>query len=162
MHYRHPSEANFLEHVLPEGGWITDNGGMRSRSLIAFLMGAVLFAVVPYFDSEIPGEGERGELIISVVRGLVVGATVVLLAGHWRAWSLALASALAGALAAQIYYEIALEPPPRGGFELESVAFGAFYAFLFSGPFVVVGALVAGAALSLASTLRRAWSLPTS
>ncbi len=64
---------------------MTENGGMRSRSLIAFLVGAVLFAVVPYFDSEIPGEGERGELIISVELGLVVGATVVLLAGHWRA-----------------------------------------------------------------------------
>jgi hypothetical protein len=45
----------------------------------------VLFAVAPYFDSEIPGEGERGELLISAVLGLVVGATVVLVAGRWRA-----------------------------------------------------------------------------
>ena len=129
---------------------------MDARSLIAFLMGAGLFAVVPYFDSEIPGEGERGKILITAVLGLVVGATVVLVAGHWRAWSLALASAFAGALAAQLYYEVALEPPPRGGFELGSVAFGAFYAFVFSVPFVVVGALAAGAALALVSTLRRA------
>jgi hypothetical protein len=129
---------------------------MRKRSLVAFLVGAVLFAVVPYFDSEIPGEGERGELLISVVLGLVVGATVVLVAGQWRAWSLAIAAAFAGTLAAQVYYEVALEPPPRGGFELGSVAFGAFYAFVLSVPFVVVGALVAGAALALVSTLRGA------
>jgi hypothetical protein len=129
---------------------------MRTRSLIAFLVGAGLFAVVPYFDPEIPGEGEMGEILITVVLGLVVGAMVVLVAGRWRAWSLALASAFAGALAAQIYYEIALEPPPRGGFELESVAFGAFYAFVLSVPFVVVGALAAGAALALVSTLRGA------
>lgn len=51
---------------------------MRTRSLITFFVGAALFAVVPYFDSEIPGEGERGELLISVVLGLVVGAMVVL------------------------------------------------------------------------------------
>ncbi len=63
---------------------------------------------------------------------------------------------LAGALAAQIYYEIALEPPPRDGFELGSVAFGAFYTLIFSGPFVLVGALVAGLALALAPSLRRA------
>jgi hypothetical protein len=46
------------------------------------LVGAVLFAVVPYFDSEITVEGERGELIISAVLGLVVGGTVVLVAGR--------------------------------------------------------------------------------
>lgn len=113
-------------------------------------------AVVPYFDSEIPGKGERGEILIAAVLGLVVGATVVLVAGRWRAWSLALASAFAGALAAQVYYEAALEPPPQGGFKVGSVAFGAFYAFVFSVPFVVVGALAAGAALALVSTLRRA------
>lgn len=129
---------------------------MWTRGFIAFLVGAVLFAVVPYFDSEISGEGERGELLISFTLGLVVGATVVLVAGQWRAWSLALASTLAGALAAQIYYEVVLEPPPRGGFELGSVAFRAFYAFVIAAPFVVVGALVAGLALALAPSLRRA------
>jgi len=129
---------------------------MSFRAMAAFLVGAVLFAAVPYFDSEIPGEGESGELLIGIVLGLVVGATVVLIAGHWRAWSLALAATLAGALAGQLYYEVALEPPPTGGFEMGSVAFGAFYAFVFSGPFVVVGALVVGAAFALASTLRRA------
>jgi len=103
---------------------ITDNGGMRKRNLVAFLVGAVLFAVVPYFDSEIPGEGERGELLISVVLDLVVGATVVLVAGRWRAWSLAIAAAFAGALAAQVYYEVAFEPPPRNDFEFVSVALG--------------------------------------
>jgi hypothetical protein len=129
---------------------------MRSRSLIAFLVGAGPFAVVPYFDSEIPGEGEMGEILITVVLGLVVGAMVVLVAGRWRAWSLALASAFAGAFAAQIYYEVALEPPPRNGFEFVSVALGAFFTFVYSFPFILVGALVAGAALALASTLRRA------
>jgi hypothetical protein len=129
---------------------------MRTRSLVAFLVGAVLFAVVPYFDSEIPGEGERGELLISAVLGLVVGATVVLVAGRWRAWSLAIAASFAGTLAAQVYYEVALEPPPRNGFELVSVALGAFFNFVYSFPFVLVGALVAGAALALASSLRRA------
>jgi hypothetical protein len=75
---------------------------------------------------------------------------------EWRAWSLALASALTGALAAQIYYEVVLEPPPRGGFELGSVVFGAFNAFVIAAPFVLVGALVAGLALALAPSLRRA------
>lgn len=129
---------------------------MRFRAVVAFLVGAVLFAVVPRFDRAIPGKGESGELLIGVVLGLAVGAAVVLVAGHWRAWSLALAATLAGALAAQIYYEVALEPPPTDGLNLGSVVFGAFYAFVFSGPFVVVGALVVGAALALASTLRRA------
>ena len=129
---------------------------MGTRSLIAFFVGAALFAVVPYFDSEIPGQGERGELFISVVLGLVVGATVVLIAGHWRAWSHALLAAFAGALAAQVYYEVALEPPPRNGFEFVSVAYGAVTAFAFSFPFVLVSALAVGAALALASALRRA------
>ena len=126
---------------------------MGTRSLIALFVGAALFAVVPYFDSEIPGQGEGGELFISATLGLVVGATVVLIAGHWRAWWLAL---LAGALAAQVYYEVTLEPPPRNGFEFVSVALGAFLTFLYDFPFVLAGALVAGAALALASTLRRA------
>jgi len=129
---------------------------MRSRWLIAFFVGAVLFAVVPYFDSEIPGKGERGELFIIVVLGLVVGATVVLIAGHWRAWWLALGAAFAGALAAQVYYEVALEPPPTSGLDLGSVVFGAFFTFVYSFPFVLGGALVAGAALALASIFQRA------
>jgi hypothetical protein len=70
---------------------------MRTRSLIAFFVGAALFAVVPYFDSEIPGEGERGELLISVVLGLVVGAMVVLAGALVAAVALALASTLRGA-----------------------------------------------------------------
>ena len=115
-----------------------------------------MFAVVPYFDSEIPGEGERGELFISAALGLVVGATVVLIAGHWRAWWLALLAAFAGALVSGAYYEVALEPPPRGGFEVVSMAYGAVTAFAFSFPFVLTSALAAGAALALASTLRRA------
>jgi hypothetical protein len=129
---------------------------MNPRAPIAFLMGAILFAVVPYFDSEIPGEGESGELLISVVLGLVVGATVVLIAGHWRAWSLALLATFVGALAAQVYYEVALQPPPRDGFEFVPVAYGAFYNFALSCPFVLASALVAGGALALASALRRA------
>jgi len=129
---------------------------MRPRWIIAFFVGAALFAVVPYFDSEIPGEGEMGEFFSSVALGLVVGATVVLIAGHWRAWSLALAATLAGALAAQVYYEVALEPPPTDGLDLGSMAFGTFFTFVFSAPFVLVGALVVGAALALSSTLRRA------
>ena len=70
---------------------------MRTRGLIAFFVGAALFAVVPYFDSEIPGEGERGELLISVVLGLVVGAMVVLAGALVAAVALALASTLRGA-----------------------------------------------------------------
>ncbi len=130
---------------------------MRTKSLIAFLVGASLTAVVPYFDSEIPGEGEMGEFFLTVVLGLVVGAAVVLVAGSetTRAWLLALAATLTGALAAPVYYEVALEPPPTDGFELGSVAFGAFFAFAYSFPFVLVGALVAGAALALASFLRQ-------
>ncbi len=122
------------------------------------MVGATLFAVVPYFDSEIPGEGEIGEFFLTVVLGLVVGATVVLVAGSEArgAWLVALASALAGAVAAQLYYEVALEPPPTDGFELGSVVFGAFSAFAYSFPFVLGGALLAGAVLALASTLRRA------
>jgi hypothetical protein len=119
-------------------------------------VGAALFAVVPYFDTEIPGEGERGELFISVALGLVVGATVVLIVGHWRAWWLALLATFAGALAGQVYYEITLEPTPRNGFEFVPVAYGAVTASAFSFPFVLASALVAGAALALASTLRRA------
>jgi O-antigen/teichoic acid export membrane protein len=129
---------------------------MRPRWIIAFFVGATLFAVVPYFDSEMPGEGEMGELFISVALGLVVGATVVLIAGHWRVWSLALAATLAGALAAQVYYEVALEPPPTDGLDLGSLAFETFFTFVFSAPFVLIGVLVVGAALALASTLRRA------
>jgi hypothetical protein len=135
---------------------------MNPRAPIAFLVGAILFAVVPYFDSEIPGEGEGGELLISVVLGLVVGATVVLIAGHWRAWSLALLATFVGALAAQVYYEVALQPPPQDGFEFVSVAYGAFYNFAFSFPFVLASALVAGGALALGSALRRAWVSRTS
>jgi hypothetical protein len=129
---------------------------MNPRTPIAFLVGAILFAVVPYFDSEIPGQGESGELLISVVLGLVVGATVVLVAGRWEAWWLALPAALAGALAGQAYYEVALEPLPRDGFEFVSVAYGAFYTFALSFPFVLASALVASATLALASALRRA------
>ena len=129
---------------------------MRPRWIIAFFVGAALFAVVPYFDSEIPGEGEMGEFFSSVALGLVVGATVVLIAGHWRAWSLALLATFAGALASGVYYEIALEPPPTAGFDLGSVVFGAFFAFAFSFPFVLAGALAADAALALRATLRRA------
>ena len=129
---------------------------MNPRAPIAFLVGAILFAVAPYFDSEIPGKGESGELLISVVLGLVVGATVVLIAGHWRAWSLALLATFVGALAGQVYYEVALQPPPRDGFELVSVAYGAFYTFALSCPFVLASALVASATLALASALRRA------
>ncbi len=128
---------------------------MRTRSLIAFLVGAALFAVVPYFDSEIPGEGEMGEFFLTAVLGLVVGATVVLVAGCWRTWWLALASALTGAVAAQLYYEVALEPPSTDGFEPGSVVFGAFFTFVYSFPFVLVGALVAEAALALVSLLRQ-------
>ena len=128
---------------------------MSYRALVAFLVGAVLFAVVPYFDSEIPGQGESGELFPVAGLGVVVGATVVLVAGHWRAWSLALLAALAGALAGQIYYEVALEPLPRNGFEFASVAYGAFYTFALSSPFVLAGALVASATLALTSALRR-------
>ena len=129
---------------------------MRLRALVAFFVGTVLFAVVPYFDAEIPGQGERGELVLIAGLGVVVGATVVLVAGGWRAWSLALLAAFAGSLAGQVYYEVALEPPPRGGFEAGSVAYGALTAFAISAPFVVVGALAVGAALALPSALRRA------
>ncbi len=132
------------------------NAHMNPRTPIAFLVGAILFAVVPYFDRAIPGEGESGEFFISVVLGLVVGATVVLIDGHWRAWWLALLAAFAGALASGIYCEVALEPPPRDGFEFVSTAYGAFYAFAFSFPFVLASALVASATLALASALRRA------
>ena len=58
---------------------------MNPRTPIAFLVGAILFAVVPYFDSEIPGQGEMGELFLITGLGVVVGATVALIAGHWRA-----------------------------------------------------------------------------
>jgi hypothetical protein len=129
---------------------------MNFRALVAFLVGATLFAIVPRFDRAIPGEGESGEFFISVVLGLVEGATVVLIAGHWRAWSLALLATFAGALASGVYYEIALEPPPTAGFDLGSVVFGAFFAFAFSFPFVLAGALAAGATLALRATLRRA------
>ena len=129
---------------------------MNSRTLVAFSMGAVLFAVVPYFDTEIPGRGEKGELFLLLVLGLVVGSSVVLVAGHWRAWPLALLAAFAGALAGQLYYEVALEPPPRGGFEAGSVMYGAFSTFMYSFPFVLVSALAAGAALALTATFRRA------
>ena len=56
---------------------------MRSRSLIAFSVGAVLFAVVPYFDSKIPGEGEGGELIISIVLGLAYRLLPDLVGSSW-------------------------------------------------------------------------------
>ena len=121
------------------------------------MVGAILFAVVPYFDSEIPGQGESGELFLMTGLGVVVGATVALIDGHWRAWWLALLAAFAGTLASGIYYEVvALEPPSRDGFEFVSVAYGAFYTFAFSFPFVLASALVASATLALASTLRRA------
>jgi hypothetical protein len=129
---------------------------MRFRTLVAFFVGTVLFAVVPYFDSEIPGQGERGELVLIAGLGVAVGTTVALVAGGWRAWSLALLAAFAGALAGQAYYEVALEPPPRTGFEFVSVAYGAVTTFAISAPFVVVGALVVGAALALPSALRGA------
>ena len=127
---------------------------MRFRILVAFFVGTVLFAVVPYFDSEIPGQGERGELVLIAGLGVAVGATVAVVAGGWRAWSLALLAAFAGALASGAYYEVALEPPPRNGFEFVSVAYGAVTAFAISAPFVVVGELVVGAALALPSALR--------
>jgi hypothetical protein len=38
---------------------------MRPRWIIAFFVGAALFAVVPYFDSEIPGEGEMGSSLVA-------------------------------------------------------------------------------------------------
>jgi hypothetical protein len=121
---------------------------MRIRSLTAFLVGATLTAVLLYFDSEIPAEGESGECSLTVVLGLVVGATVFLVAGHWSAWSLALLATFVGALVAQIYYEVALQPAPRNGFELGSVVIEALFAFAFAFPFVLVSALAAGAAPS--------------
>jgi hypothetical protein len=129
---------------------------MNPRAPIAFLVGAILFAVVPYFDTAIPGQGERGELFLIAGLGVVVGVTVVLIAGRGEAWWLALPAALAGALAGQAYYEVALEPLPRNGFEFVSVAYGAFYTFALSSPFVLASAVVASATLALASALRRA------
>ncbi len=85
-----------------------------------------------------------------------MGATVVLVAGRWEAWWLAVLAALAGALAGQAYYEVALEPLPRNGFEFVSAAYGVFYTFALSSPFVLASALVASATLGLASALRRA------
>ena len=139
-----PLKANFGELPFQDVGCIGDNCGMRIRSLTAFLVGAALTAVLLYFDSEIPAEGESGECSLTVVLGLVVGAPVFLVAGHWSAWSLALLATFAGALVAQIYYEVALQPAPRDGFELGSVVIEALFAFAF----VLVSALAAGAAPS--------------
>ncbi len=85
----------------------------------------------------------------------MVGAAVALIAGSWRAWWLALLAAFAVALASGTYCEVALEPPPRDGFEFMSVAYGAVTAFAFSFPFVLVSALAVGAALAPASIPRR-------
>lgn len=63
-----------------------DNGDMSTRSPIAFLVGAALFALAPLFDSVLPGERpDAGVSVWIALIGRVVGLLVVMIAGNVRA-----------------------------------------------------------------------------
>ena len=131
---------------------VWDNGSMRSRSFIAFMVGVSIFAVVPSFVTELPAR-QAGAFLVLLPELLMLGggAAVVLIAGRWQAWWFAPASALPGSLLWSIYFEIALEPLRRDVFEVGSVAIRALDTFIESGSVATLGAVLAGAALGRAA-----------
>jgi len=87
---------------------------------------------------------------------VAVGALVVLIAGDWRAWVLALASAFVAALLSLIHVVAPGPPPPLpDDFGLAYAASNVLYFFAFTGQLAALGGLATGAAHALASSLRR-------
>ena len=87
---------------------------------------------------------------------MAVGALVVLIAGDWRAWVLALASAFVAALLSLIHVVAPGPPPPLpDDFGLAYAASNVLYFFAFTGQLAALGGLATGAAHALASSLRR-------
>lgn len=127
---------------------------MSGRAVVAFVVGAVIFAVAPRFDTLLPVRESPSPIpvVVGLLGAVAVGALVFFIARERRLWWLAPASALAGALAANIFYEIFLQPPPRDGFELGAVLFGTFSEFLFTGLAAMVGVLLARFVFALADS----------
>jgi hypothetical protein len=50
---------------------------MHFRALVAFLVEASLFAIVPCFDSDMPGQGGKGELSQIPLLASVVGSVSI-------------------------------------------------------------------------------------
>lgn len=130
---------------------------MRSRSFVALLVGTAIFLVAPQYDPILPDGWTNTMLPVWVALGgaAVVGALVVLIAGHREAWKLAVASAFAGAL---LSFAVSLAfGPPRlpGDFGVFNAVFEVLYFFAFTGPAAAVGGLLVGFALTLVNLLRR-------
>lgn len=130
---------------------------MSSRAIGAFIMGTVVFAIAPYFDYLLPVEEPLSPIpvVVGLFGAVAVGALVFSLGRERWLWWLAPASALAGALIGNIFFEIFLQPPPRNGFELGAVLFGTFSEFLLTGLAATVGALLARSVLALTTSRGR-------
>ena len=131
---------------------------MSTRGLVAFVVGAALFVFAPVFDPVLPADRPDAAAPLRLALGgsVAVGALVVLIAGDWRAWVLALASAFVAALLSLVHM-VAPGPPPTlpEDFGPAYAASNVLYFFAFTGPLAALGGLAAGAALALASSLRR-------
>ena len=130
---------------------------MRTRNLIAFLVGTAIFVVVPQYDPILPDDWTNTMLPVYVALGgpAAVGALVVLIAGHREAWLLAVASAFAGALL-NLVESLAFGPPVLpGDFGAFNAVFEVLDFFVFTGPPAAAGALLAGFALDMVGSLRQ-------
>jgi hypothetical protein len=134
-----------------------DDRLMSNRGIAAFVAGAALFAFAPVFDPVLPADRPDAAAPLLALGGSVaVGALVVLIAGDWRAWVLALASAFVAALLSLVHVVAPGPPPPLPkDFGFAYAASNVLYFFAFTGPPAALGGLAAGAALALASSLGR-------
>ena len=123
------------------------------------VVGAALFAFAPVFDPVLPADRPDAAAPLRFALGgsVAVGALVVLIAGDWRAWVLALASAFVAALLSLVHVVAPGPPPPPlpEDFGLAYAASNVLYFFAFTGPPAALGGLAAGAALALTSSLGR-------
>ncbi len=87
---------------------------MSNRGIAAFVVGTTLFALAPVFDPVLPADRPDAAAPLRLALGgsVAVGALVVLIAGDWRAWVLALASAFVAALLSLVHVAAPGPPPP--------------------------------------------------
>jgi len=124
---------------------------MSTRSLVAFVVGAAVFSLEPLFDSVLPDDRpDAGNPVwIALGGAAAVGALVALIAGDPRAWLLAAAGALVGALLSLVHVAASGPPfyPDDSG--AAYAASGVLYFFAFTGPPAALGGLAAGLAFDL-------------